>query len=100
MSNDPVQNIHLDSDVSLACLYVNTLPRQLIMVPLHLQCNYHISTEHKINDNSDLQCVHVCLYNIMFSPAYFECLDVRAFNEQIPLIFKWVEHKCFDVVIN
>ena len=35
-----------------------------------------------------------------FSPVYFKRLNLRAFNEQIPLIFKWVEHKCFDVVSN
>ena len=36
------------------------------------------------------------------SPKYifFKCLNLRAFSEQIPVIFKYVEHRNFDVVSN
>ena len=36
----------------------------------------------------------------VFSPVYSRRLNLRAFREQIPLIFKWVEHLHFDVVVN
>ena len=36
----------------------------------------------------------------VYSPVYFKHLNLRTFSEQILLIFKWVEHKCFDVVSN
>ena len=37
----------------------------------------------------------------MCSPQYtLGRLNLRAFSEQIPLIFKWVEHLGFDVVVN
>ena len=34
------------------------------------------------------------------SVVYFKCLNLKPFNEQTPMIFKWGEHKCFDVVVN
>ena len=36
----------------------------------------------------------------VFSPVYFKRLNIRAFSEQFPLIFEWVELLGFDVVVN
>ena len=40
------------------------------------------------------------LHVTVFSPVYFKRLNLRAFSEQYPLIFKWVEFLGFDVVAN
>ena len=40
-----------------------------------------------------------CMYAV-FSPVYFKRLNLRAFSEQFPLIFEWVELLGFDVVVN
>lgn len=47
---------------------------------------------------------HVDVHNpsisaqLVFSPVYL--MRLRAFSKQIPLIFQWVEHLCFDVVVS
>ena len=90
--------IYIVPQVPCMPLAFHALLHQILLFKFLPDIGIYMRNPHSIMEMVDIQLAFQKCYG-QYQCSPLKHLNIRAFNEQTRLIFKWVEHKCFDVVI-